>query len=37
MHSVAPVRAVVPLNRRSLRLVALLVLWLRPEKATSSI
>lgn len=36
MHYVAPVRVVATLDRRSLRLLALLALWLRPEKATSS-
>ena len=35
MHSVAPVRVVATLDRRGLRLVAFLALWLRPEKATS--
>lgn len=36
MHYVAPVRVVATLDRPSLRLVALLALWLRPEKSTSS-
>jgi hypothetical protein len=36
MHYVPPVRAVATVDRRSLRLLALLALWLRPEKATSS-
>jgi hypothetical protein len=36
MHYVPPVRAVATIDRRSLRLLALLVLWLRSEKATSS-
>lgn len=35
MHYVPPVRAVARLDRRSLRLLALLALWLRSEKATS--
>jgi len=35
MHYVAPARAVASLDRRSLRLLALLALWLRPEKSTS--
>jgi len=36
MHYVPPVRAVATVDRGSLRLLALLALWLRPEKATSS-
>ena len=36
MRYVPPVRAVATLDRRSLRLLALLALWLRSEKATSS-
>ena len=35
MHYVPPVRAVATIDRRSLRLLALLALWLRAEKATS--
>ncbi len=35
MHYVPPVRAVARLDCRSLRLLALLALWLRSEKATS--
>ena len=35
MHYLPPVRAVATIDRRSLRLLALLVLWLRSEKATS--
>lgn len=36
MHYIPPVRAVTTVDRRSLRLLALLALWLRSEKATSS-
>ncbi len=36
MHYVPPVRAVASIDTRSLRLLALLALWLRSEKATSS-
>ena len=35
MHYVPPVRAVATIDKRSLRLLALLALWLRSEKATS--
>ena len=35
MHYVPPVRAVAKLDRRSLRLLALVALWLRSEKATA--
>lgn len=35
MHYVAPVRVVAQMDRKSLRLLALLALWLRSEKATS--
>lgn len=35
MHYVASARMAAPLDRRSLRLLALLALWLRPEKSTS--
>jgi len=35
MHYVPPVRAVATVDPRSLRLLALLALWLRSEKATS--
>ena len=35
MHYVPPVRAVATIDPRSLRLLALLALWLRSEKATS--
>lgn len=36
MHYVAPVRMVANVDTKSLRLLALLALWLRTEKATSS-
>ncbi len=36
MHYVAPVRMVANVDPKSLRLLALLALWLRTEKATSS-
>ncbi len=36
MHFVPPVRAVAMVDKRSLRLLALLALWLRSEKTTSS-
>ena len=36
MHYVPPVRFVATTDRGSLRLLALLALWLRSEKATSS-
>jgi hypothetical protein len=36
MHYVPPVRVVTTVDKRSLRLLALLALWLRSEKATSS-
>ena len=36
MHYVAPTRIVTSVDSRSLRLLALLALWLRREKATSS-
>ena len=36
MHYVPPVRAVATIDKRSLRLLALLALWLRSEEATSS-
>jgi len=36
MHYVPPVRVVATRDPKSLRLLALLVLWLRSEKATSS-
>ena len=35
MHYVPPVRAVAAIDRRTLRLLALLALWLRSGKATS--
>ncbi len=35
MRYVPPVCAVATMDRRSLRLLALLALWLRSEKATS--
>ena len=35
MHYVPPARVVVTVEPRTLRLLALLALWLRPEKATS--
>ncbi len=36
MHYVAPVRIVAGVDPKSLRLLALLALWLRSEKATSA-
>ena len=36
MHYVAPVRVVAGVDPKSLRLLALLALWLRAEKATSA-
>ncbi len=36
MHYIPPVRAVATVDRRSLRLLALLALWPRSEKTTSS-
>jgi len=36
MHYVPPVRTAATIDKRSLRLLALLALWLRSEKATSS-
>lgn len=36
MHYAPPVRAVADVDSKSLRLLALLALWLRAEKATSS-
>lgn len=36
MHYVAPMRAVASVDPKSLRLLALLALWLRSEKVTSS-
>jgi hypothetical protein len=36
MHYVPPVRVVANVDAKSLRLLALLALWLRPEKATSA-
>ncbi len=36
MHYVAPVRVVASVDPKSLRLLALLALWLRSEKATSA-
>ena len=35
MHYVAPVRVMATLDRKSVRLLAFLALWLRSEKATS--
>ncbi len=35
MHYVAPVRVVANVDAKSLRLLAILALWLRSEKATS--
>ena len=35
MHYVPPVRAVATVDRKTLRLLAVLALWLRAEKATS--
>ncbi len=37
MYYKPPVRAVGTIDKRSLRLLALLALWLRSEKATSSV
>jgi len=36
MHYVAPARAVVAVEPKTLRLLALLALWLRTEKAKSA-
>ena len=36
MHYVAPARLTASIDPKSLRLLALLALWLRSEKATSS-
>ncbi len=36
MHYVAPVRLTATIDSKSLRVLALLALWLRTEKATSS-
>ena len=36
MHYVAPVRLVATVDRKTVRLLALLALWLRSEQATSS-
>lgn len=36
MHYVPPVRLVATVDTKSLRLLALLALWLRSEKATSA-
>jgi len=36
MHYVAPVRVVATVDRKSLRLLALIALWLKAGKATSS-
>lgn len=35
MHYVAPVRAVAQIDRKALRLLAVLALWLKTDKATS--
>jgi len=35
MHYVPPVRVVASVDRKTLRLLAVLALWLRSEKATS--
>ena len=35
MHYVPPVRAVAALDRKSLRLLAVLALWLRTDEAKS--
>lgn len=35
MHYVPPIRAVATVDPKSLRLLAVLALWLRSEKATS--
>lgn len=35
MHYVAPVQAVASVDRRTLRLMAVLALWLRADKARS--
>lgn len=36
MHYVPPVRLVANVDTKSLRLLAILALWLRSEKATSA-
>jgi hypothetical protein len=36
MHYIAPVRVVANVDQKSLRLLAILALWLRSEKATSA-
>lgn len=35
MHYVPPVRAAAAVDRKTLRLLAVLALWLRAEKSTS--
>ena len=35
MHYIPPVRAVATVDKRTLRLLAVLALWLRSEKARS--
>lgn len=35
MHYVPPVRAIATVDKRTLRLLAVLALWLRSEKVTS--
>jgi hypothetical protein len=35
MHYVAPVRVVAAVDPKTLRLMALLTLWLRPERVNS--
>ncbi len=35
MHYVAPVRAVAKVDQKTLRLLAVLALWLKTDKATS--
>jgi hypothetical protein len=35
MHYVAPVRVVAAVDPKTLRLMALLALWLRPERVNS--
>ena len=35
MHYVSPVRTVTTVDRKTLRLLAVLALWLRSEKTTS--
>jgi len=36
MHYVPPIRAIATVDHKTLRLLALIALWLKSEKATSS-